>query len=647
MAYGYMGKILLVDLGSGEIKEEVIPDEIYERYLSGTGLATYLLYKMIPAGADPLGPDNVLALMSGLLTGTGSLFTGRWMAAGKSPLTGTWGDANCGGYFSPAIKRCGYDGILFRGISKTPVYLYVDGKTAVLRDASHVWGKDIVETEEALLAETASTARMAMIGPAGEKLSLISGICTDRGRLAARSGLGAVMGSKKLKAVVLNGKKRIPVKDMETIKAFTKKCHKNIPPPVPIPGKMTRLAGVMLRKLPFGMLTDGKAVMGIYRKWGTSAMNQMSIESGDSPIKNWGGSNEDFPEARSRTVNPDNFIAREKVKYHCYSCPLGCGGICTLPGGKGETHKPEYETILALGGLCMNENADAIFTLNEMLNRAGMDTISAGATVAFAMECYEKGIISKEDAGGMDLSWGNPRAVIYLIEKMIAREGIGDILADGTKVAARKLGKGAENCAVHAGGQVPAMQDSRFDPGFALHYSAEPTPGRHTLGSWLYYELWQLWETVKDVPRAPRVYLKSSKYKADDEKARIGAANSRFMNVVNGVGMCMFGTLLGTKRIFTFEWLNAATGWNKSPNEYMDIGDHIQTVKQAFNVKQGIEPASMRISSRALGAPPMTHGANKGRSVDIENLVRDYWTQFGWDPKTGKPTEASMKKAGL
>ncbi len=373
----------------------------------------------------------------------------------------------------------------------------------------------------------------------------------------------------------------------------------------------------------------------------------MSIEWGDSPIKNWAGSNEDFPSSRSNSVNPDQIIAHEKVKYHCYSCPLGCGGICTLPGQKGETHKPEYESILALGGLCMNENADAIFHLNEMLNRAGMDTISAGATVAFAMECYEKGILTKDDMEGRELSWGNSEAVFYLIEKMISREGIGDLLADGSKAAAARLGQGAEKYLVHAGGQELAMHDSRLDPGFALHYSAEATPGRHTLGSWIYYEMWQLWKSVRGLPRAPLFYHKDSKYRTDDEKALMAAVNSRFMNVVNGVGMCMFGSFLGAKRIPTFEWMNAATGWNKTPEAYLEIGDSIQTLKQAFNVKQGIDPGSLRISPRALGAPPMARGANKGRSVDIEKLMRAYWIQFGWDPETGKPTEASLNKAGI
>ncbi|HOX95689.1 MAG TPA: aldehyde ferredoxin oxidoreductase N-terminal domain-containing protein, partial [Syntrophales bacterium] len=226
MGQSYMGKILNVDLSSGSVGEETIADSVYENYLSGTGLAAYLLCNRIPAGADPLGPENILGFVSGLLTGTGSLFTGRWSVVGKSPLTGTWGDANCGGNFSPAIKRNGYDGIFFRGISAKPVYLYVKEGKAELLDAQDLWGKDTNDAEEMLNARHGDSARVAVIGPAGERLSLISGVCNDRGRIAARSGLGAVMGAKRLKAVVLDGRKKIPVHDREAILRLNRVCNR-------------------------------------------------------------------------------------------------------------------------------------------------------------------------------------------------------------------------------------------------------------------------------------------------------------------------------------------------------------------------------------------------------------------------------------
>ena len=648
MSKGYIGKILMVDLSTGTINEEIIPDKIYENYLSGTGLAAYILYNMIPAGADPLGPENVLGFVSGLLTGTGSLFAGRWMAAGKSPLTGGWGDANCGGNFSPAIKRCGYDGIFFKGISEKPVYLYVKNGRAELREAFHLWGKDAVEAEDILIRETGAKSRVALIGPAGEKLSLISGIVNDRGRMAARSGLGAVMGSKKLKAVVLNGAKRIPVHDRDEIRKLSKKCSKWVRFQLPLPpGSMMAYVGALMRFLPTQMAMDGMLYKFFLRKWGTGSMNQMSIEMGDSPIKNWLGSNVDFDSKKSISTNPDVFADYELVKYHCYSCPLGCGGICSAKGKYAETHRPEYETVLALGGLCMNDDVDSIFYLNELLNRAGMDTISAGATVAFAIECYERGILTKEDTDGLELTWGNSHAIVELIRKMIKREGIGDLLADGSKVAAQKIGKGADRYVVHAGGQELPMHDGRNDPGFALHYSVEPTPGRHTIGAQLYYEMFQLWKVVKGLPRIWPLYFKSGKYVADEKKVVMGAACSKFMNVVNGAGLCLFGTFIGSKRTPTFGWLNAATGWEKTPEEYMEIGERIQTLKQAFNIKHGINPGDYKLSNRAFGDPPLEEGANEGRTVNIEKMMSDYWKQFGWDARTGKPASESMTKLGI
>ena len=648
MGKGYMGKILTVDLDTATWTQEQVGDEIYEQYFAGQGLGAYILYNRIPAGADPLGPDNILGFMAGLLTGTGSLFSGRWTVVGKSPLTGGWGDANCGGQFAPAIKRCGFDGIFFRGISEKPVYLLIDHDKIEIKDAAGLWGKDAVETEEILMEEHGKDARVATIGLSGENLSLISGICNDRGRIAARSGLGAVMGSKKLKAVVLKGCARITTVDPYEIKRISQKCNRWVQFHLPKwPGFLNAYLGAGIGLLPTQMAIDGFLYKVLNRIWGTSSMNEMSIGMGDSPIKNWKGTNVDFNLKKSKGVNSDVFTRCETVKYHCYSCPLGCGGICSISGKYSETHKPEYETVLALGGLLMNEDADSIFYLNEVLNRAGMDTISAGGTVAFAIESYENGLITKEDTGGLELTWGNTKAIVALIEMMVKREGIGDILADGSKIAAKKIGKGSQAYAIQAGGQEPAMHDGRGDPGFALHYSVEPTPGRHTIGSQLYYEMFQLWKVVKGLPKIKPLYMKDEKYETDEGKAIQAAACSKYMNVVNACGMCLFGVFLGIKRIPTFDWINAATGWDLTPNDYMDIGERIQTIKQAFNVKHGIDPRDYKISDRALGIPPLKDGANKGRSVPIDKLRHDYWAHFDWDPQTGKPTAASLKRLGI
>ncbi len=647
MGKGYLGKVLMVDLSSGKIHEEAIPEEVYSKYLSGTGLGAYMCYKHIPANADPLGPDNMLGIASGILTGSGYPFSGRWSVVGKSPLTGGWGDANCGGNFAPAIKRAGYDGIFFKGISEKPVYLNIENNKAELCDAAFIWGKDAVESEEILIEQAEGKPRVVCIGPAGEKLSLISGICNDKGRIAARSGLGAVMGSKKLKAVVIDEKESVDFHDKDAIKKISKKVNKLVNfQMIPISGKSSAIMGWFLGVIPVAMAIDGLLFKMLLKKWGTSSLNRMMVGMGDSPIKNWKGSSKDFNMQKTKSIDPELFLKRQKKKYHCYSCPLGCGGICETPGKYKETHKPEYETVLALGGLCMNEDLDSIFYLNELLNRAGMDTISAGGSAAFAIECYENGIITKEDTGGIELNWGNFDSIVKLIEMMIKREGIGDLLADGVKVAAQKIGKGSEQFAIHAGGQELPMHDGRNDPGFALHYSVEATPGRHTLGALLYYEMFQLWKVIKSYPSQSLFYLKKNRFKTEGKAAK-AAACSQFMNVVNGSGLCLFGMYIGVKRLKIFDCLNAATGWNKSPEDYMKIGGQVQTLKQAFNIKHGVEPKSVKVNERALGEPPLNEGMNKGNTVPIEKLKRDYWEHLGWDTETGKPTSESMSRLGI
>lgn len=397
-----MGKILRVDLTTGEIRTERIPDAVYDSVLSGKGLGVWYLYKNIPAGADPLGSENILGFVSGALTGTGAFFCGRWMAVCKSPLTGGWGDANCGGVFSPAIKQCGYDGIFFSGISEKPVYLYCDNQKAELRDVSEYWGLDATEAEEKLHADACEKKRpcVAVIGQAGEKCSLISGICNEGGRIAARSGVGAVMGSKRLKAVVLAGSKPIPCADKETVHKLSNKLGKKLLK-VALPSKMGGVLGFggrMLGRLPSFPL-DGALTTYLFKEWGTPSNTTMAITSGDGPIQNWGGGPKDA-KGMVRAYNPEKIVRIETLKYHCYSCPMGCGGRLDIRknayGDFPETHKPEYETLEAFGPLCLNGDLDSVLYINELLNRAGMDSISAGNTVAWAIECYEKGIITKE-----------------------------------------------------------------------------------------------------------------------------------------------------------------------------------------------------------------------------------------------------------
>lgn len=650
---GYVGKALFVNLTTGEIHAETVADEVYENFLSGVGLGVHTLYQRIPAGADPLGPDNMLGFVSGLLTGTPSVVTGRWMVVCKSPITGGWGDSNCGGTFSPAIKQCGYDAIFINGAASTPVYLYVDHKTAELRPAEHVWGMDAIEAEKALQKECwqAKKPSVAVIGTSGEKVSLISGIVNDGGRIAARSGGGAVMGSKKLKAVVLAGIKPIGCADPAAMKAISKELSQKMRKAnLPVKGGVLALLGTMLARMKRALPLDGMMVGMLMKRWGTISNNTMGVTSGDSPIKNWGGSVADYNHAYYRHLNPDKVIQLEQKKYHCYSCVIGCGGIVEIAkatnGEFTHTHKPEYETMMTFGGLVMSKDFNAILYINELLNRAGMDSISAGATVAFAVECYQNGIITKEIANGLELNWGNSKAIVALVKKMIAREGIGDLLADGVKAAARKLGVSDKPYTVTAGGQEPGMHDSRMDPLMGVHYSVDPTPGRHTIGSGQYYDMLHLWEKVSWAPRAG-MYLKANEYLPSDEVALKTVATSCYKELTDGAGGCLFAMVMGVNHWKLFEWLNAATGWQKTPDEYMIIGKRIQTLRQMFGIKHGVDPMSFKMSARMAGEPPLKEGPNKGKTVPIKEMMHAHWKHYGWDEQTGIPTAQTLAELGL
>jgi len=654
MAKAYMGKVLWVDLGTGDISTEEIGEDIYRKFLTGYGLGAKILYERLQPGADPLGPDNILGFCSGLLTGTGALFSGRFMVVAKSPLTGGWGDANCGGYLSPAIKRAGYDAVFFRGISEKPVYLLLTNERAELKDASHLWGKDAVETEKALKAENEDLKKLqvACIGPAAEKLSLISGISNDGGRYAARSGLGAVMGSKKLKALAVSGKAKIESADSEEIKKLSKEFSQALNKAdflqKILSSRVVKFAGKLTRINPMSMAQTGDLWCQVLKKYGTSGITSMSAESGDSPVKNWGGVGfQDFPLNKAAKISDDSIVAHQKKKYGCFSCPIQCGGIIEKTEGlwTGEQHKPEYETVCAFGTLCLIHDMDVLFKLNDLCNRGGLDTISAGAVAAFAIECFENGIITKDDTGGLELGWGKAEPVIKLIEMVINREGIGDVLADGVKKAAEKLGKGAEKFAVHAGGQELPMHDPKFDLLQGVAYEAEPTPGRHTISGFVWQELMLVHRYNRNAEKVKTLVSKKEKV-SPRGKAKNHAANSLLMQVVNSAGVCMFGMTCGPK-LPLYEYINASTGWGLSEDDFIEIGERLETMRHAFNVREGITYKDTRMHGRASGNPPMDRGPHKGVRLDTEAVVKDFYREMGWDFESGKPLKEKLEKLGL
>ena len=650
---GYWGRILHVDLSSGEIHHEELPDAFYERFLGGIGLAAKILWDRIPVGADPMGPDNMLGFVPGLLTDTGSLFTGRFMVAGKSPSTGGWADANCGGYFSPFLKRCRIDGLFVRGSSEAPVYLLLDEQGAEIRDASELWGLDTTSTEAKLKELHGKRCQVACIGPAGENKSFMAGICNDDGRIAARGGLGGVMGAKGLKAVVATGRARIGVADKPRVKQISKDFKDAISVDSPmnrlLGDRLLGATGKLTRILP-GMTRQPSDLWRLLlARFGTPALTAMSAESGDSPIKNWSGSVVDFPLARSQRIGAEAVCKHEIEKYGCFSCPLRRGGIVSYNKGDRpieRMHKPEYETLCAFGALLLNDDLGSLFVLNDLCNQAGIDTISTGATVAFAIECFEEGLLTTADTDGLVLHWGASAAIITLVERIIAREGIGDVLADGVKKAAERIGKGSDRFAVHSGGMEAPMHDAKFDPGYLATYTCEPGPGRHTISAFTYLELQVLEKQFSRAPKLPPIAFKRSKNKPQG-KGEMLAVDSFYKMIVDATGACFFGTQVGGP-LPMVEWMNAATGWTLSADQYLQVGERIHQLRHAFNVREGINPArDCRPHPRLYGDPPLASGPFRNTTLDADGFIREYYRAMHWDPETGRTEKAHLAEVEL
>jgi len=578
---GYIGKILKVNLTSGKINETTLDESFFRKWFGGYGLGSRIIYNDIPSKTDSLGPENVLGLTTGILTGTPALFSGSFTAVGKSPLTGTWGDARGGGFFGPELKFAGFDAVFIYGKSKRPAYLWINDGKAEIIDASDLWGRTVSETEDMLKEKhKEKRVQVASIGPSGEKLSLISAIMTDKERAAARSGLGAVMGSKNLKAVAVRGTGKIPVADMNKLLELRKET-----------------VDKMKKAMMFGM----------FSKYGTSAGATFSAFNGDSPVKNWAGvGKEDFPTATN--LSGDNVIKYKTGPYGCFGCVLACGGHEKVESGPYavEDHKPEYETLAAFGSMLLNDNLESIIYLNHICNNYGLDTISVGSTIAFAIECYENGIITKDDTGGIELGWGKHKVIVEMTEKLAKREGFGNILADGVKVAAEKIGKGSEKYAMHVGGQEIPMHDPRlitmpYNKTRAFMYLADATPGRHT------------------------------------QNPHEGFA-------MQATGVCMFGGFMGYDVLPS---INAVTGWNVTSSDMRIVGDRIATMRQAFNVREGFKLSDFKYPDRVLGKPPLKSGPLANVTIHPEVQVAEYFKSMDWDLNTGKPTRNKLIELGL
>ena len=621
---GWMGRILWIDLGTGSTWTEEPDSAFYGQFLGTYGLGARLLYTHLPGRVEPLGPENILGLTTGPITRSSLPCTSRFTAVGKSPLTGTWGDANSGGHFGMALKGAGFDAIFVTGAAQSPVYVQVHEGKAELRPADHLWGMDTARTDEAVKSETgtpsrssgdrAPAVRVACIGPAGERLARISGIVTDGGRLAARSGLGAVMGAKKLKAVAVSGNARPLIHKTEPIDR--------------------------LRQRILAMTQDPNNLrMASLQTYGTAGGMEGPVLSNHCPIKNWKGIGaRDYPHAAN--LDGDDVIAGKVSQYRCGGCAVGCGAILRIPvnGQLVEMHRPEYESLSAFGPLLLIDNLQAILQANHLCNLAGLDTISAGTALAFAMECFEQGLVTTADTGGIDLTWGNAQGMLAMLDKLIRRQDLGDLLADGAGWASQRLGRGSEQFAMVVHGEALPQCDPRGTPGWATTYTTDATPARHMQGG----------SALPELGMGPADYVGVPAHDPVERcvygsKGAVAAETVKLMHAVNCSGACAFIPISFQDLM---EALSAITGHDYDYEELLRVGERAAILRQAFNLREGLQPAGFALPERVRGCPPLEAGPTAGVTIDLALQNRAFYESMDWDPVTGIPSGRRILELG-
>lgn len=613
MSYGYTGKILEVNLTKGTITQRQSNEEYFRKYLGGSGYGARLLYDEFDYNADPFSADNPIIFMNGLLTGLPIPTAAKSSFVTKSPLTGIWGEATVGGHFGPEVKRCGYDGIIITGKSERLVYLWITDEKAELCSAEDLMGKDIVDTSKAIKAKTHEKAVTACIGPAGERLNKIAGIMIgdEAIRAAGRCGIGAVMGSKNLKAIAAKGTLTPDIKDREKLKELLKEF-------IPVLQKGSK---------------------GLY-DFGTAGGVQGVESNGDLPIKNW--TLGDWAEGAAKTCGQYMEDQGIIVSHHaCYSCPIRCGKSARVevgPYAGSVNHAPEYETCAAFGANILNDDIKYLVAANDLCNRYGLDTIDAGNAVAMAIECYENGLITKEDTDGLELTWGNGPAVLELLRKIAYREGIGEAFADGVVNAAKKVGGIAEEYAIHVKGLSFAFHDPRAFTSMAANYATANRGACHLEGLTYFAESGAFPPELIgfDKPIAKR---------SDDNKAELAIKMQDFMETFNALGLCKFLIRGKTSPGSIAQWIQAVTGWDMTAEEMMHIGERLHNLKRMYNVRLGISRKDDKLPPR-LASHDRRTGSAGGILPHMGKILSEYYTIRGWSEE-GIPTEEKLAQLQL
>jgi aldehyde:ferredoxin oxidoreductase len=608
---GYAGKILHVDLSKRNQRVEDLSEGEARAYIGGSGLAAKRLWEMTSNETDPLGPENVLIFMTGPFTGTKVPLSGRHEVVAKSPLTGIYGESDVGGRWGTELKKVGFDGAVITGKSAGHAYVWINEGGVELRGADHLWGLDTYEASSILRRETDQKAIEACIGPAGERLARIAAIMHDGrdARAAGRCGLGAVMGSKNLKAIVVKGDKDVAVVDTKRISEMTKK-----------------LAPKILKNTK--RLAD----------YGTSQSVTTFEELGDLPVRNWKqGSWKEGAEKLSGVTMAKSIL---KGRYFCGACIVGCGRAVAIDHGEYagvEGAGPEYETMALLGANTLTDDLGAVAKAHELCNRYGLDVISTGGVIGFALEAAEQGILKGESDEETDLAWGNGKGVVNLVEKMGRREGLGYLLGEGVMRASAKLGIGSEAFALHVKGLEPPGHDPRAYNSLAVGYATGNRGACHLQG------MSYAFERAVTMPELGLTEVQDRF--GTVKKGELVAKTQDLMSLFDSIKLCKFLLYGGVKLTHILEWFNAVTGWEMNRTEIMRVGERIYNLKRMYNVRCGITRKDDTVPTRMLREKRGDGGAAENLPP-FSDTLDEYYSYRGWD-QNGIPTKTKLLELRL
>lgn len=597
-------KVALVDLTSRTSEDLLIPGDAVRKYIGGSGLGTYLLFRYGSPAVDPLSPGNPLIFMNGPFQGTGIPTSGRHQVVSKSPLTDAFGESDCGGAFGFHLKRAGYDGLVFLGKASSPVYVAVIDGRVEIKDGMSLWGKDTFETEEALFAAEGKPAGVACIGPAGERMVLLANIMHDgrNARAAGRGGMGAVMGSKNLKAVVARGNGRTIMADENRVRE-----------------KSAEKAKFYMEKLP------------AMTRFGTAGGVALAEQNGDLPLKNWSlGSWPEEVKSITGEAMADTILTGN---WGCVACPIRCGREVAFDGISGAG--PEYETIGMLGSNCLINDLKAIGRGNDLCNRMGIDTISGGSAVAFSMELFERGIIN-ESTVGYPLKWGDGEAMVRFLADISEKRGFGAVLAEGTRKAAEKIGKGAEHFAIHSKGMDFPAHDPRCYKSLAAGYATSSRGACHLSGFSYSFERSMTYPELGVEMVLDRT--------VDEGKGKINVGFQNLMGVMDSLKMCKF-PFAATRIDDLLAWIGGVTGWDMDAGELMTAGERIFNLKKLFNMACGLSAGDDTLPGRIL-REPRGSGGSADTLPDLEAQLREYYAERGWT-EDGNPPPEKIASLGL